>query len=169
MKFLTLISLLFLSLQALQTGEALPTLTLDKDEGGNVDGGPFSSETLTDKVHVIFYVDPDEKDLNNPFSDALKAEDFDRSRFASVAIINMDATWLPNIALDAALKEKQEQFPDTLYVKDLNKKGVDVWNVADDNSDIIITDKAGKVLYVYEGQVPAKEFGTLITLIKEHL
>jgi predicted transcriptional regulator len=169
MKFLTLISLLFLSLQALQTGEALPTLTLDKDEGGNVDGGPFSSETLTDKVHVIFYVDPDEKDLNNPFSDALKAEDFDRSRFASVAIINMDATWLPNIALDAALKEKQEQFPDTLYVKDLNKKGVDVWNVADDNSDIIITDKAGKVLYVYEGQVPAKEFGTLIKLIKEHL
>lgn len=169
MKFLALISLLFLSLQALQTGQNLPPLTLDKQEGGGVDGRPFSSETLTGKVHVIFYVDPDEKDLNNPFSDALKAEDFDRSRFASVAVINMDATWLPNIALDAALKEKQEQFPDTLYVKDLNKKGVEVWQVADDNSDVIITDKAGKVLYVYEGKVPEKDFGMLISLIKENL
>lgn len=169
MKILALLSLLFLSLQALQTGQNLPTLSLEKDEGGSVDGRPFSSETLTDKVHVIFYVDPDEKDLNNPFSDALKAEDFDRSRFASVAVINMDATWLPNIALDSALEEKQEQFPDTLYVKDLHKKGVEVWRVADDNSDVIITDKAGKVLYVYEGKVPKKDFGMLIQLIKENL
>lgn len=169
MKPFMFICLFLLNLHALQTGTALPSLTLKNDEGGTVDGTPFSSDALREKVHVIFYVDPDEKDLNNAFSEALKAERFDRTRFASVAIINMDATWLPNFALDSALKKKQEKYPDTLYVKDMNKKGVTAWNVADDNSDIIVTDKNGVVLYTHEGKVPETEFNTIIALIKEHL
>ena len=166
----TLLLLLFtLPLFALTPGTPLPLLSLGGDEGGRVDGTPWSSESLKDKVHVIFYVDPDEKDLNNAFSDALKAEGFDRSRFASVAVINMDATWLPNIAIASSLKAKQEKFPHTVYVKDMHKKGVAVWKVADDNSDIIITDKKGRILFVHEGLVPESDFGRIITLIKEHM
>lgn len=169
MRRFILFLLLALNLHALQTGTPLPLLTLEGSEGGKLDGSPFSSDTLEGKVHVIFYVDPDEKDLNNPLSDALKAEHFDRDRFASVAIINMDATWLPNFAIASALKAKQKKFPRTLYVKDRNKKGVKVWQIADDTSDIIITDRSGNVLYVHEGEVPQKSFGSIITLIKEHL
>lgn len=168
LRFLTILSL-SLTLQALTVGQPLPDLPLSAEEGGKLDGTPFNSSMLKSKVHVIFYVDPDEKDLNNAFSEALKAERFDRERFASVAIINMDATWLPNFALESALKKKQEKYPDTLYVKDMHKKGVTAWNVADDNSDIIITDKSGVVLYTYEGKVPETEFDTIIALIKEHL
>ena len=169
MKILLTLFALTLSLMALQTGKPLPLLSLDGDEGGKVDGSAWSSDELREKVHVIFYVDPDEKDLNNPFSDALKAEDFDRSRFASVAVINMEATWLPNFAIAKSLKAKQEKFPHTIYVKDMHKKGVSAWKVADDNSDIIITDKSGKVLYLHEGKVPESSFDTIISLIKEHL
>jgi uncharacterized protein len=169
MKFFWIIAAIWLNLQALQTGQPLPSLTLGAAEGGTTEGAAFSSDTLKNRVYVIFYVDPDEKDLNNPFSDALKAEGFDRSRFASVAIINMDATWLPNFALESALKKKQKEFPHTLYVKDLHKKGIKTWQIADDNSDIIIIDKEGKVLYLHEGKVPESSFATIITLIKENL
>jgi YtfJ family uncharacterized protein len=169
MRILIFLALAHLSLFALQTGQPLPALTLENDDGSKLDGSAFNSDTLVGKVHVIFYVDPDEKDLNNAFSEALKAQKFDRSRFASVAVINMDATWLPNFAIEASLKKKQERYPDTLYVKDMHKKGVTVWKVADDNSDIIITDKHGEVLYVHEGKVPQADFDKIIALIKEHL
>lgn len=169
MRYIGLFLLTFLTLHALEVGTPLPQLTLKDDEGGTVDGAAFDSDALRQKVHVIFYVDPDEKDLNNPFSDALKAQDFDRDRFASVAVINMQATWLPNFAIASSLKAKQEKFPHTLYVKDMAKKGVKTWGVADDNSDVVLIDQEGNVLYVHEGEVPPSEFDTVITLIKEHL
>jgi predicted transcriptional regulator len=76
----------------LPVGEKPPLVVLEGDRGERVNGGLWSSDELVGNVHVLFYVDPDESDLNNAASDALKAEDFDKEQFRSVAIINMDAT-----------------------------------------------------------------------------
>ena len=73
------------------------------------------------KVSVIFYVDPDEKDLNNEAGDDLKTEKFPLDKFQSIGIINMKATWLPNYAISSALKKKQKQYPTTAYVRDYEK------------------------------------------------
>jgi len=89
MKKLLLLLLSALTLAALEVGKPAPEITLSGDQGGRLDGTAWSSSELKGKVHLLFYVDPDEKDLNNDFSDAIKAEALDRSRFASVAIINM--------------------------------------------------------------------------------
>ncbi len=166
-----LLGILFFSITlfALETGSTIPSTTLEGEYGGKLDGSAFHSDSLRDKVHVVFYVDPDEKDLNNPLSDALKAEEFDRSKFASVAIINMDATWLPNFAIASSLEEKQEKFPNTLYVKDLQKVLVEQWSIADDNSDVIVIDKSGNVLYVYEGELDEEQIRTVIDLVKRHI
>lgn len=161
--------LLSLSLSALEVGQTLPNVVLDGDKGGRVTGEAWSSTELTGKVHLIFYVDPDEKDLNNDLSDAVKAAELDRSRYASVAIINMAATWKPNFAINAALKSKQEKFPHTVYVKDMDKYGVQAWNVADDNSDIIVLDKEGAVLFYHEGKVEGDQINRVIEIIKEHM
>jgi len=169
MKFFLLLFTMYLQLSALQTGETLPLLTLKNDEGGNLDGTPFSSDALKGRVNIIFYVDPDEKDMHKMFINALRAEAFDLNRFASVAIINMDATWLPNFAIAAALKQKQEEFPHTLYVKDMHKKGERLWRLSDKTSDIIITDKKGTVIYVHKGEVPKNDYESIFSLIKEHL
>ncbi len=165
-----LLPLLFsLSLSAVEIAQTLPTVTLDEDKGGRVTGEAWSSSELQGKVHLLFYVDPDEKDLNNALSDAVKAAEMDRSRYASVAIINMAATWKPNFAINSALKKKQEKFPHTVYVKDMDKHLVKAWNVADDNSDIILLDKNGKVLFYHEGQVEGEQINKVIRLIKENM
>ncbi|WP_456381787.1 YtfJ family protein, partial [Hydrogenimonas sp.] len=132
-----LVGLLMLPLFAVEKGEILPHLQLSGKEGGRVDGTSFDSDTLKGKVTVLFYVDPDKKSLNEDFTEALKARRFDRSRYRSVAIVNMAATWMPNFAIAAALKRKQEKYPDTIYVKDLHKKGVKVWRMKDDDANFV--------------------------------
>ena len=95
----------------LPVGEKPPLVVLEGDRGERVNGGSWSSDELVGAVHVLFYVDPDESDLNNAASDALKAEHFDKAQYRSVAIINMDATWLPNAVLQMRLESKQEEYP----------------------------------------------------------
>jgi predicted transcriptional regulator len=106
---------------------------------------------------------------SNALADALKAKNFDRKKYTPVAVINLAASWLPNAILEAKLKEKQKKFPDTLYVKDKKKVLVKEWNLADDNSDILIFDKKGKVIYQKFGKVSDTEIPQVIALIQKHL
>jgi len=169
MKKMLLPLLLSLTLSAVEIGQTLPNITLDEDRGGRVAGGAWSSTELTGKVHLLFYVDPDESDTNNALSDAVKASEPDRSKFASVAIINMAATWKPNFAIQSVLEGKQEKFSHTVYAKDMDKHVVKAWNVADDNSDIVLLDKSGKVIFYHEGEVDAEGIKKVIALIQENM
>ncbi|WP_201351961.1 YtfJ family protein [Hydrogenimonas urashimensis] len=158
--------LLILPLVAAEVGKPLPRLQLSGKEGGRVDGSPFDSKRLHGKVTVIFYVDPDKKSLNEPFTEALKAKRFDRSRYRSVAVVNMAATWLPDFAIAAALKSKQKKYPDTLYVRDRRKKGVRVWGVADDEANFLLVSKDGRVLYAASGKIAESEWSEIFSLIE---
>jgi predicted transcriptional regulator len=70
--------------QAIEIGEIPPKVELKEKLGGRLDGKLWSSEELQGKVHVLFYVDPDEKDTNNDTSEALDKEKFSRDKFQSV-------------------------------------------------------------------------------------
>jgi len=157
------------SLMAIELGKVPSKITISGENGGKLDNTSWSSSMLKGKIYTVFYVDPDERDLNNPLAEALKARKFDRKKVNSVAIINLAATWLPNVILEAKLKEKQKKFPYTLYVKDKKKVLVKKWKLADDNSDILIFDKRGKLIYKKFGKVTAKEIPAVIKLIEKNL
>lgn len=152
---LTLATLLAtLNLYALTVGEVPKNVVIDKDNGGLVKGGAWNSNMLKDKVYVMFYVDPDEKDVNEEFSQALKKKEYrKKGDFGSIAIINMAATWKPNFAIEAILKGKQKEFPKTIYVKDKEKVLVHEWELGDDASNIVIFDKTGRVLFYKSGKM----------------
>ena len=79
MKWLIFVLAVFLinqAAQAIEIGEIPPKVELKEKLGGRLDGTPWSSEELQGKVHVLFYVDPDEKDTNNDASEALDKEKF---------------------------------------------------------------------------------------------
>ncbi len=164
-----MVSLMVSSVMALSVGEVPKAVTLSNDEGGLVSGGSWDSSTIKDKVYVIFYVDPDEKDTNEALADALKKTAFDKSKYGTMAIINLAATWKPNMIISAILKRKQKKFPSAIYVKDKHKKLVKEWGLADDSSDILVFDKDGKLLYSKVGKLDKNEINKVISLIKSHL
>ena len=169
-KTIVLTSLLSLSLSAFTLGEVPKQVEISGENGGLVeDGGAWNSSTLKDKVIVMFYVDPDEKELNEDFSAARKAKKYDRAKYGSIAIINMAATWKPNFAIESVLKSKQKEFPDTLYVKDKKSVLVQEWGLADDNSDIVIFAKDGTVLFHKDGKMQKEDIARALQLIEENL
>ncbi len=115
------------SIFGLMLGQTPPVVVLDGKDGAKADGSAWSSEMLKGKVHVVFYVDPDEKDVNNAFSKALKTKKFPLDKYSSVAIVNMAATWMPDFAIAQKLKAKQKKFPNAIYVKDKKKILVKKW------------------------------------------
>jgi YtfJ family uncharacterized protein len=155
--------------QAIEIGEIPPKIELREKLGGRLDGKPWSSEELQGKVHVLFYVDPDEKDTNNDASEALNREKFSSDKFQSVGIINMAATWLPNFAISSAIKDKQKRYPETIYVRDYKRVLVSTWKIADDSSNVLAFDKKGKLIFRKDGKLTAEEIQTLIKVIHDHL
>ena len=157
------------STMAIEVGHVPPTITLLGDNGAKIDGSAWHSTMLKGKIYTVFYVDPDEKDLNQPLAQALQARKFDRKQVDSVAIINLAATWIPNTILETILKKKQKEFPHTLYVKDKKKVLVKKWKLADDNSVILIFDKQGKLIYKKFGKLSDIEIKKVLALIEKHL
>ncbi len=170
MKKIVLFLFLFVvSSMAIELGMVPSIVTIEGENGGRIDGTSWESSMLRGKIYTVFYVDPDERDLNNPLADAIKAKNFDRKKVNSVAIINLAATWLPNVILESKLKEKQRKFPHTIYVKDKKKVLVKEWELADDNSDILIFNEKGKLIYKKFGKVSDEEIKEVITLIEKNL
>jgi YtfJ family uncharacterized protein len=155
--------------QAIEMGETPPTVELRGKLGGRLDGKPWSSEELRGKVHVLFYVDPDEKDTNNDASEALDKEKLPSDKYQSVGIINMAATWLPNFAISSSLKDKQKRYPRTIYVRDNKKVLVNAWKIADDSSNVLAFDKQGKLIFRKDGKLTTDEIQRLIKAIRDHL
>ena len=148
----------FFSFAQIKEGERLPPIELSGDAGGHLDGSPWQlSDSLKEKkITVIYYVDPDEKDANEEISEAFQKRNYSSEKVQFIAIINMAATWLPNFAISASLKKKQEKYPDTLYLRDYDKVGVKKWGIADDQNDIIILNPQGEVLFFNYGTVQPK-------------
>jgi predicted transcriptional regulator len=159
----------FAALAAPTVGEQLPTVTLSGKDGGRVTGEPWSSDEIKDKVYVMFYVDPDEKDINDHVSEALKNEHFPLDKYGSIAVINMAATGLPNFLINRSLKSKQKEFPNTIYLKDMRKVLVKKWDVDDDNNDVLVFAPDGKLVFYRAGKLSKGDIQELIDTIKANL
>ena len=154
---------------AIEIGKVPEAVTISGKDGGRTDGKAWNASSLKGKVHILFYVDPDEKELNAALNNALKEKKYDRSKFASVAIVNMAATWMPNMAIEVKLKSKQKEFPATTYVRDRNKVLVKKWGLGDDNSDVLLFNKKGELIYKKFGKLSQNEITSLLDLIDKNL
>lgn len=155
-----------LSAAQISVGSEMSSFELSGDDGGRLDGTAWSSKELAGKVSVLFYVDPDEKDLNEEFGELLKEKNYSKDVINYVAIINMEATALPNFLIASSLKVKQRKYTSTLYVKDYNKKLVKAPGFADDNYNVLILNPAGKILFYKQGKMSSAEITQAIGLIE---
>ena len=170
MKIILLSILISLNIFAVELNTTLKEISIKGEDGGLVlDASQWNSSSIKDKIYVLFYVDPDEKDTNAEFSDALKKKEFDKSNFGSIAVINLAATWKPNFIIESILKSKQEKFPRTIYVKDKNSVLVKKWGLADNSSEILIFSKNSKVLFYKSGKMTKEDISKAMDIITNNL
>lgn len=153
----------------LRVGTPAPVLRLDGDNGALVTGGPWSSDQLRGRVFVLFYVDPDEKDLNEHVGEALQRENFPSATFGTVAVINMAATWMPNWVLGRALASKQKKYPRTVYIKDFDRVFVKEWGLRDNSYDIVVFDGEGVVRFTAHGKLTEEQLADMLATIETAL
>ncbi|MBT4034932.1 MAG: transcriptional regulator [Candidatus Marinimicrobia bacterium] len=153
----------------LPVGQNVPLLELSGDDGGRVDDTAWSSSELVGKVWVIVHADPDESETNNAATEALKAEDYPKDVYGSVALINMAATWKPNFAINLILSGKQEDYPSTVYVRDNDNMVGEKWGLADDSNNMVVIDPTGKVIFSVDGQVSDNDIKKMIAMINAEI
>jgi YtfJ family uncharacterized protein len=147
----------------------LPQITLEKANGGTSDGKAWHSASLKGKVHLILYMDPDERKETQPLLDALNALDADSGDYSTVAIVNLAATWMPDTLLETMLSKKQKALKNTSFVFDKRKYLVKKWQMKDDASNVLIVDKDGKVLYQKAGKLSTSEIKKIIDIIRQNI
>ncbi len=81
----------------------------------------------------------------------------------------MAATWMPNFAIQMKLESKQKDYPDTTYVKDMEKILVEQWGLADDSNDVLIFDREGKVVFSVDGQLNPSQIEEMLQTIRKNL
>jgi len=129
----------------------------------------LASPEFEGRVMSIFYVDPDEKDMNNHVEDALlKDTGLDReTRYKGLGITNMKATALPNFLIKGIVKSKQEK-TGAIILLDYNYTILNLWGLKNDSSDVVVLDKERICRYVYNGKLPQEELAKMIQIIKEY-
>jgi len=162
--------LTFLALTAwsaeLKVGDKAPGFSL-KDSLGKV--YTLDSPEYKGRVMSIFYVSPDEKDLNNHVEDALlKDEGLDRKNtYKGLGITNLKASNMPNFIIKSVIKSKQEK-TGAVILLDYDYTILNLWGLKNNSSDVVVLDKERICRYIYKGKLPAEEVTKLISVIKEY-
>lgn len=156
-------------IQALGVGERLPHVTLQGSTGGMSDGRAWHSSSLRGKVHLILYMDPDKRKETQPLLDALKKLNVNGRAYSTVAIVNLAATWMPDAILETMLAKKQKELKNTIFIFDRDRYLVKKWQMKDNDTNILIIDKYGKILYRKSGKITSADIDKIIGIIKKQL
>ncbi|MFC1798744.1 YtfJ family protein [Thermodesulfobacteriota bacterium] len=134
----------------------------------DADDKVFTMETWAGKVLMINYVDPDESDLNEHFTDAMKkAKDAGRltdQHYKGIGIADCAATWKPNFAIRAIAGKKAKKYK-TVILFDYDASLRNSWGLAKDTSNIIVVDKNRVCRAVIRGRVDDGMVDKLIQLV----
>jgi predicted transcriptional regulator len=173
--FATLLTTVLLSLGVvevafsaqIQDGSPLPTAGLSGEKGGKLDGTAWDHHEFLGKVHLIFYVDPDERKQGEQLEERLEGEKFPGNDVHSSAVINMAATSMPNFMIGMTLSAKQKRYPHTTYAKDFSRQLVTSWGLADNAYNFIIINRKGQLAYLKTGQPTKDELSAIVSKIRE--
>lgn len=150
---------------ALKPGDAVSNVKVRDGENE-----PASIPDLGRKVVTIFYTDPDVKDQNEPFRDALKAAALDKEQYRGLGVVNMKDTWKPDFAIRKVIRDKIAKFK-SVILADPDYILKNAWRLGDcDEKDVVIVvGKDSKVKYFKAGKVAPSEHASIIALIQEEM
>jgi len=134
-----------------------------KDSEGNA----FSMASWAGKVLLVTYVDPDESDLNEHFTDAMKkAKDqglLKDESYRGIGIADCKATWKPDVLIRAIAGNKAKKYNTTILF-DYDALLRNAWGLEKDTSNVILLDKNRVVRVIVRGKVPESEEASIVQM-----
>ena len=169
---LIVVPFIFLSAESpASTTGILPRITLEGDDGSYANGDRWDSSMLQGKITMLVYFDPDEKSKGEIFMPTLEAfeRDLDFSRFQTLLILNLKATWIPNVLIKALINSQVTAHPKRNYVFDNNSVLVKRWGLDDDEYNILVINEESRVIYSHSGKWKEGEISIMDLLIRSHV
>ena len=134
-----------------------------KDANGKV----FTMNSWAGKVLLVNYVDPDESDLNEHFTDAMKKAKKDglltSEKYKGIGIVDCAATWKPNFIIRAIAGDKAEKYK-TIIIFDYDATLREAWGLKKDTANAIILDKNRVCRAIIRGRVPDDQVQSLVQM-----
>ena len=131
------------------------------------EGKAFSMASWAEKVLFVNYVDPDESDLNEHISDAMKkAKDqglLKDETYKGIGIADCKATWKPDALIRTIAGKKAKKF-NTVILFDYDATLRAAWGLEVDTSNIILLDKNRVVRVIVRGKVPESEVASIVQI-----
>ena len=172
--FLVLIFVPFIFLSAessASTTRILPLIALEGDDGSYANGDRWDSSMLQGKITILVYFDPDERGKGQIFMPTLEAfeRDLDFSQFQILLIVNLKATWIPDLLIKAAINSQAIAHPKRNYIFDDNSVLVKRWGLDDDEYNTLVINEESRVIYSHSGKWKEGEISIMDSLIRLHV
>jgi len=133
----------------------------------DADGKVFTMESWAGKVLLVNYVDPDESDLNEHFTEAMKKAKDDGllkdETYKGIGIADCAATWKPNFLIRAIAGAKAKKYK-TVILFDTDAALRNAWGLQLDTANAIILDKNRVCRAIVRGRVPDDQVPSLVQL-----
>ena len=161
----------------LTVGETLPNVMVtDKGEitlqDDKIIYQNWNSNQLAGKVRVIQAIAgrSSAKAMNADLMSAITAADFPDEQYQTTTIINQDdAIWGTGSFVKSSAEDSKREFSWSSMVLDANGSVHESWQLAAENSAIIVLDKNSQVLFVKEGKLTDQEVSQALELVKSNL
>ena len=110
------------------------------------------------------------KAMNADLMTAITAADFPDDQYQTTTIINQDdAMWGTGSFVKSSAEDSKKEFSWSSMVLDAKGSVHKSWQLAAENSAIIVLDKNSQVLFVKEGKLTEQEINQALELIKSNL
>lgn len=170
----TLLLLLALPAEALQPGEVLPPLAIERLgeirlEGDDARYAPWSSAGLDRRIQVLQYLAArnSARSLNKPFTDRLERSGIPLERYHVTTIVNLDdALFGTRGFVISELEKNKRRYHLSTIVADEGGRGQSAWQLAKGSSAIIILDDKGRVLFFRDGALSDAEIDEALALVR---
>lgn len=131
------------------------------------EGKEFSMASWAGKVLLINYVDPDESDLNDHFTDAMKkAKDqglLKDETYKGIGIADCKATWKPDVLIRTIAGNKAKKY-NSVILFDYDATLRTAWGLEVDTANAILLDKNRIVRVIVRGKVPESEVAAIVQM-----
>lgn len=172
---LAVLCLLALPAAALQKGEPLPPLAIERMgeiliEGDDTRYAPWDSAGLDgQRVQVLQYLAArtSARALNKPFTDRLERSGIPLDRYHVTTIVNLDdALFGTRGFVISELRKNKRRYHRSTIVADETGQGLGVWRLAKGSSAIIILGADARVLFFREGAMSEAEIGEALEMVR---